>query len=100
MDSAIDWAVVGAANIDRTFGEGYVELSFKSGAGSIAAGGQSGDIQLRMFKTDWSNFDEAMTTPMIQPKHRIRTGTKSHFIKAAVLYGESNLNKTRIEVAG
>jgi cellulose 1,4-beta-cellobiosidase len=59
MDSAIDWAVVGAANIDRTFGDGYVELSFKSGAGSIAAGGQSGDIQLRMFKTDWSNFDES-----------------------------------------
>ncbi|MGO4529476.1 glycoside hydrolase family 6 protein [Paenibacillus sp. 2TAF8] len=59
MDSSIDWAVVGAANIDRTFGDGYVELSFKSGAGSIAAGGQSGDIQLRMFKTDWSNFDES-----------------------------------------
>ncbi|MGQ8870712.1 glycoside hydrolase family 6 protein [Paenibacillus sp. TSA_86.1] len=59
MDSSIDWAVVGAANIERTFGDGYVELSFKSGAGSIAAGGQSGDIQLRMFKTDWSNFDES-----------------------------------------
>jgi cellulose 1,4-beta-cellobiosidase len=59
MDSAIDYAVVGAANIERTFGEGYVELSFTSGAGSIAAGGQSGDIQLRMFKTDWSNFDES-----------------------------------------
>lgn len=59
LDSAIDWAVVGGANIVRTFGDGYVELSFTSGAGSIPAGGQSGDIQLRIYKTDWSNFDES-----------------------------------------
>ncbi|MHA7965371.1 glycoside hydrolase family 6 protein [Paenibacillus sp. CAU 1782] len=58
MDSAIDWAQVGGANIQRTFTDTYVELSFTSGAGAIQAGGQSGDIQLRMYKTDWSNFDE------------------------------------------
>ena len=33
-------------------------LSFTNGAGSISAGGQTGDIQLRMSKNDWSNFDE------------------------------------------
>ncbi|OAX50777.1 glycoside hydrolase family 6 protein [Paenibacillus sp. AD87] len=58
MDSAIDWAQVGGDNIQRTFTDSYVELSFTSGAGAIQAGGQSGDIQLRMYKTDWSNFDE------------------------------------------
>ncbi|MCW3795253.1 glycoside hydrolase family 6 protein [Paenibacillus sp. LS1] len=58
MDSAIDYAQVGGANIQRTFTDSYVELSFTSGAGSIQAGGQTGDIQLRMYKTDWSNFDE------------------------------------------
>lgn len=58
MDSAIDYAQIGGSNIQRTFADGYVELSFTAGAGSIPAGGQSGDIQLRMYKTDWSNFDE------------------------------------------
>ncbi|MFX3651315.1 MAG: glycoside hydrolase family 6 protein [Paenibacillus sp.] len=59
MDSAIDYAQVGGANIQRTFTDSYVELSFTSDAGSIQAGGQTGDIQLRMYKTDWSNFDES-----------------------------------------
>ncbi|WP_338556503.1 glycoside hydrolase family 6 protein [Paenibacillus sp. KS-LC4] len=58
MDSAIDWAQIGGTNIQRTFTDTYVELSFTSGAGAIQAGGQSGDIQLRMYKTDWTNFDE------------------------------------------
>ncbi|MGG4142196.1 cellulose binding domain-containing protein, partial [Paenibacillus algorifonticola] len=58
MDSAIDWAQIGGTNILRTFTDTYVELSFTSGAGAIQAGGQSGDIQLRMYKTDWTNFDE------------------------------------------
>ncbi|MCM3174284.1 glycoside hydrolase family 6 protein [Paenibacillus sp. MER 99-2] len=59
MDSAIDWAQIGASNIQRTFTDSYVELSFTSGAGSIQPGGQSGEIQLRMYKTDWSSFDES-----------------------------------------
>ena len=65
MNGWIDWAQVGAGNIRITFGtvsgtnaDTYVELSFTSGAGQIPAGGQSGEIQLRMSKADWSNFDE------------------------------------------
>jgi len=34
-------------------------LGFTAGVGSIAAGGQTGDIQLRISKADWSNFNEA-----------------------------------------
>jgi len=66
MNAWIDWAQVGGSNIQVTFGslsrpgaDTYAELSFTSGAGSIAANGQTGDIQLRMSKTDWSNFNEA-----------------------------------------
>jgi cellulose 1,4-beta-cellobiosidase len=65
VNAWIDWAQVGSANINKTFGtasavkaDTYIELSFTSAAGSIAAGGQSGEIQLRMSKADWSNFDE------------------------------------------
>jgi len=66
MNSWVDWAQVGTANVQVTFGtasgtgaDTYAEISFASGAGSIAANGQTGDIQLRLAKTDWSNFNEA-----------------------------------------
>ncbi|MGF7035613.1 cellulose 1,4-beta-cellobiosidase [Paenibacillus mucilaginosus] len=65
LDSWVDWAQVGGANVQRVFGSAsgtgadtYVEISFTAAAGSIPAGGQTGDIQLRMAKTDWSNFNE------------------------------------------
>lgn len=66
LNSAIDWAQVGNSNIQVAFADytgtnadTYVELSFTSAAGSIPAGGQSGDIQLRIYKSDWTNFNEA-----------------------------------------
>ncbi|WP_426455011.1 glycosyl hydrolase [Paenibacillus sp. S-38] len=66
LNSWVDWAQIGSANVQRTFGtaagagaDTYVELSFTDAAGTIPAGGQTGDIQLRIAKADWSNFNEA-----------------------------------------
>ncbi|GMK42592.1 hypothetical protein PCCS19_56520 [Paenibacillus sp. CCS19] len=66
MNGWIDWAQIGSSNVSITFGsvtgtnaDSYVELSFSSAAGSILASGQSGEIQLRMSKSDWSNFNES-----------------------------------------
>lgn len=58
MSAWIDWAQIGSSHITTAFTSDYVELSFGAGAGSIQPGGQTGDIQLRMSKSDWSNFDE------------------------------------------
>ncbi len=63
-----DYAQVGTSAVSGSFvtinpattgADTYLEISFGSAAGSIAAGGQTGDIQIRIAKSDWSNFNEA-----------------------------------------
>jgi endo-1,4-beta-xylanase len=64
-----DWSAIsgGCSNLTssfvqlnpaRTGANFYLEIGFSTAAGSIAAGGQSGEIQSRFAKTDWSNFTE------------------------------------------
>lgn len=63
-----DWAVIGCGNVNRSFvavspprpaADQYVEIGFSAAAGSIPAGGQSGEIQIRFNKTDWSSYNES-----------------------------------------
>ncbi|RPJ50218.1 MAG: beta-mannosidase [Methanobacteriota archaeon] len=60
-----DWAAIpgSCANVTGTFvqvngSNFYLEVGFASAAGSVAAGGQSGEIQARVSKADWSNYTE------------------------------------------
>ncbi|MBC7272735.1 MAG: glycoside hydrolase family 6 protein, partial [Streptomyces sp.] len=61
-----DYAAVGCSNVSLRVvplstpvpgADAYLEVSFRSG--TVAAGGNTGDIQLRMAKSDWSAFDES-----------------------------------------
>jgi hypothetical protein len=63
---ACDYAPIGCSNISasfasvsRTHADEYFQVSFGSGAGSIAANGQTGEMQLRFNKTDWSAFNQS-----------------------------------------
>lgn len=63
-----NWIVVGCANTTSSFvamsspvtnADHYMELAFTSAAGSIAAGGNGGDIQVQINKTDNSTQNES-----------------------------------------
>jgi hypothetical protein len=62
-----DWAVVGCANVIRSFvtlpatrpgADRYLQVSFSASAGGVTPGGTTGDIQLRFNKNNWENYQE------------------------------------------
>ncbi|OBR65712.1 cellulose 1,4-beta-cellobiosidase [Paenibacillus oryzae] len=62
-----DYAAVGSSNVSGSFvklsnavpgADYYYEISFGSGAGVLQPGADTGDIQIRINKTDWSNYAE------------------------------------------
>ena len=90
----VDYAQVGTSAVTGMFGtinpakttaDTYLELSFGSAAGSIAAGGQTGEIQVRIAKSDWSNFSESSDYSF--------DGTKSSFAdwNKVTLYNSGSL---------
>ncbi|MFG3140343.1 glycoside hydrolase family 6 protein [Streptomyces sp. NPDC048211] len=63
--TSCDYAVIGCGNLThgvKTAGSAagashYLEVGF--GSGTLAAGASTGEMQLRLNKSDWSNFNEA-----------------------------------------
>jgi beta-glucosidase len=62
-----DWSPVGSGNVSGTFitmstpktgADTYAEIGFSSGAGSLAAGGNT-TVQARIAKNDWTNYNQA-----------------------------------------
>ncbi|MFJ6662482.1 cellulose binding domain-containing protein [Streptomyces sp. NPDC091383] len=68
FSTSCDYAAVGCSNVTqkvvalsspKSGADHYVEIGFTSGAGTLAAGANTGDIQSRINKSDWSNFSES-----------------------------------------
>jgi hypothetical protein len=55
----VDYAIIGSANVTGRFSSGYLEAGFTTGAGNLSAGASTGEIQLRINKSDWSNCDQS-----------------------------------------
>jgi Cellulose binding domain len=61
------WAAVGCGNLTGTIvpmptpaagADHYLQVTFSAAAGSLAAGANSGDMELRMHRTDWQNVSQ------------------------------------------
>ncbi|GAA1504699.1 cellulose binding domain-containing protein [Streptomyces albidochromogenes] len=65
---ACSWAVKGCANITGTFGtlarptataDRYLEIGFTAGAGTLAPGADTGDLQLRFHRSNWQPLNQS-----------------------------------------
>ena len=94
---ACSWAVLGCGNVTGTFGtlanptataDRYLEIGFTAGAGSLSPGQNTGDLQLRFYRSDWQtltqsddySFNGAQTSYANAPKVTLQRG-------GAVLWG-------------
>jgi rhamnogalacturonan endolyase len=63
---ACDWASAGNSNVTGTMvsitpvtgADRYIEVGFASSAGTLAAGAST-EVRIRVWKSDWSNFDQS-----------------------------------------
>ena len=62
------WAVPGCANLTGTVvamadptptADHYLQITFGPGAGTLQPGANSGDLQLRLYRSDWQNVNQA-----------------------------------------
>ncbi|MEU6944495.1 cellulose binding domain-containing protein [Streptomyces sp. NPDC046316] len=65
---ACSWAVKGCANLTGTFGtlanptataDRYLEVGFTAGAGTLAPGADTGDMQLRFHRSNWQPLNQS-----------------------------------------
>lgn len=51
-----DWAAMGCGNIITSFGNNFMEIGFAGG--TLPANGNTGEIQSRIAKADWTNYTQ------------------------------------------
>jgi hypothetical protein len=81
-----DWAQVSCSNITARFvvlpspvsgANTYLEIGFKAGAGTLAPGRNTGEIQTRVHHVNWSNFNTTETYSFISDESFVYKDTQT-----------------------
>ncbi|ADQ45732.1 glycoside hydrolase family 5 [Caldicellulosiruptor kronotskyensis 2002] len=93
-----DWAQIGASNVTFKFvklsssvsgADYYLEIGFKSGAGQLQAGKDTGEIQIRFNKSDWSNYNQGNDWSWMQSMTNYGENTKvTAYIDGVLVWGQ------------
>jgi hypothetical protein len=84
-----DYAVITCAKVSQTVvnlsaarpgADAYLQVGFTASAGTISGTANTGQIQLRLHKTDWSNFSETADYSYLS------TSTAADFTKVTGYY--------------
>ena len=55
----VDWAQMGQEHITGTMYDGYAEIGFLTSAPKLNFGIDTGEMQIRIIKSDWSSYDQS-----------------------------------------
>jgi len=55
----VDYAVIGSSFVTGSFGDGYFQIGFTQDAGSLDPGSQTGELQIRVNKSDYSAYTQS-----------------------------------------
>jgi cellulose 1,4-beta-cellobiosidase len=95
---ACDYAQVNCSNITSKFvtlspaktkANSYLQIGFTAGAGSVAAGGSTGEIQTRVHHVNWSNFITTDTYSFISDPSFVYkdTQTVTLYVNGTLVWG-------------
>jgi hypothetical protein len=95
---ACDWAQVNCSHITGQFvalstprakANSYLQIGFTAGAGSIAAGSDTGEIQTRVHHVNWSMFDTTQTYSFISDPSFVykNTSTVTLYVNGTLVWG-------------
>nr|6D5B_A Chain A, glycoside hydrolase WP_045175321 [Caldicellulosiruptor danielii]6D5B_B Chain B, glycoside hydrolase WP_045175321 [Caldicellulosiruptor danielii]6D5B_C Chain C, glycoside hydrolase WP_045175321 [Caldicellulosiruptor danielii]6D5B_D Chain D, glycoside hydrolase WP_045175321 [Caldicellulosiruptor danielii]6D5B_E Chain E, glycoside hydrolase WP_045175321 [Caldicellulosiruptor danielii]6D5B_F Chain F, glycoside hydrolase WP_045175321 [Caldicellulosiruptor danielii]6D5B_G Chain G, glyco len=93
-----DWAQIGASNVTFKFvklsssvsgADYYLEIGFKSGAGQLQPGKDTGEIQIRFNKSDWSNYNQGNDWSWLQSMTSYGENVKvTAYIDGVLVWGQ------------
>nr|pir cellulase (EC 3.2.1.4) / cellulose 1,4-beta-cellobiosidase (EC 3.2.1.91) - Caldocellum saccharolyticum (fragments) [Caldicellulosiruptor saccharolyticus] len=106
-----DWAQIGASNVTFKFvklsssvsgADYYLEIGFKSGAGQLQPGKDTGEIQIRFNKSDWSNYNQGNDWSWLQSMTSYGENEKvTAYIDGVLVWGqEPSTNDDWLYVSG
>ncbi|WAM33660.1 glycoside hydrolase family 48 protein [Caldicellulosiruptor morganii] len=98
QSAVCDWAQIGASNVTFKFvklssavsgADYYLEVGFSSGAGQLQPGKDTGDIQVRFNKNDWSNYNQADDWSWMQSMTNYGENTKvTLYVDGVLVWGQ------------